>query len=282
MKKILYSSLAIMVIGSSSVAAQKTKIDVQKGQKYMVETTTKFATTAEVMGQTMENSTESKTTTIYEILKAGPDEIKLGSTITKMQVNASMMGQEMTYDSDKKDNEGPFADVLSKMVNKSKEIKLDSKGSIAKQDVPEEIVEGGAMLGANNSGYEAVTELFIPALIGKKLTSGNSFIDISAVKKEKFSSADTGTYKITAIENGVASISYNGTQTLSLLMEQMGMEMTSNSNNIVKTELQVDVLSGLVLTKATVVESTTTIEAAGMTIPATGKTITTHKISRVQ
>ncbi len=260
--------------------AQQTKIELLKGQKYQVETNTKMNTSADVMGQVMENNTESKNTTVYEVLDAGSDDIKLQSTITKMLVNASMMGQNMAFDSDKKDNEGPVADVLSKMMNKAKTIKLDTKGSITKQDAPAEEEGQASMIGMGTSGNETATELFIPALIGRELKAGDSFTDISAVKKEKYSSRDSGTYKITAVENGVASISYTGTQVISMVMEQMGMEMNSNSNNVVKTELQVNSNTGMVMAKASVTESATTIEAGGMTIPATGKTIVTVKITQ--
>jgi hypothetical protein len=230
------------------------------------------------MGQTMENNSDSKSTTLYEIQNVGPEEIKLQSTITKMQVTASMMGQDMTYDSDKKDNDGPVADVLSKMLNKGRSIKLDNKGKITKQDEPEEGGQAG-MMGAGATGNETATELFIPALIGKELKAGESFQDIVSVKKEKYESRDSGTYKITAVENGVASISYTGTQVITMAMEQMGMEMTNNSNNKVGSELQMDIKTGIILAKASVVESVVSIEAGGMTIPATGKTITTIKVS---
>lgn len=281
MQKIRLSSLAVLVIFSLTATAQQTKIDVQRGQKYQVETSSKMNSSAEVMGQTMENSSDTKSATVYEILGAGQDGISLQSTIIKMLVNATMMGQSMSYDSDKKDNEGPIAEVLSPLVNKVKGIILDNNGTIVKQDVSEAAAQA-AMMGAVTSGNETATELFIPALIGKELKSGDSFSDTSTVKKEKFSSADSGTYKVTAIENGIASISYTGTQVIVTVMEQMGMEMTSNTNNIVKTELQFNTKTGLILAKATVVESTISIDAGGMTIPATGKTVTTITVSPVK
>ncbi len=278
MQKIRLASLAVLVAFSLTVTAQQTKIDVQRGQKYQVETSTKLSSSAEVMGQTMENSTDTKSTTVYEILGAGQDGISLQSIIIKMLVNATMMGQSMSYDSDKKDNEGAIAEVLSPMVNKVKGIILDNNGTIVKQDASEAGTQA-AMMGAVTNGNENATELFIPALIGKELKTGDSFTDAGTVKKEKYSSADSGTYKVTSIENGIASISYTGTQVIAMVMEQMGMEMTSNSNNIVKTELQLDTKTGLILAKATVVESTISIDAGGMTIPATGKTVTTITIS---
>ncbi len=65
--------LIVLFFSASFIAAgQSTKIAVQKGQKYMVETTTKLSTSAEVMGQTMENNNDSKSTTVYEIMDIDP------------------------------------------------------------------------------------------------------------------------------------------------------------------------------------------------------------------
>jgi hypothetical protein len=272
--------LVFTMSGAISAFAQSVQIGVQAGQKYKVETTTKLSSSAEVMGQTMENNIDSKNTTVYEIKGSGQDGVSLHATITNMLVNASAMGQEMSFDSEKKDNSGPMAELLTPRMNKARSIILDTKGTIVKQDAIEESGQG-AMMGLGDANAKTV-ELFVPALIGRELKVGDSFVDAGSEKKEKYESRDSGTYRITAIENGVASISYTGTQVIMSIMEQMGMEMTNNSNNIVKSEMQVDINTGLVLAKASVVESTVNIEAGGMTIPATGKTIITVKVSPVQ
>lgn len=271
---------AISLTGAVSLMAQPVKIGVMAGQKYKVETTTKVNSSAEVMGQTMENNIDSKNVTVYEIKGSGQDGVALQSTITNMAVTANAMGQEMSFDSDKKDNSGPMADMLSPKINKAKSIYLDTKGNITKQDAEEESSQA-AMMGLGDANASTV-ELFIPALVGRELKVGDSYPDAGSIKKEKYSSRDSGVYRITAIENGVASISYSGTQVINATMEQMGMEMINNSNNTVKTELQVDVNTGVVLLKASVVESSVSIEAAGMTIPASGKTTITSKITLLQ
>lgn len=280
MQQIKFSVLAAGLLFSLTALAQTSKIDVQIGQKFKVETSTKLNSTAEVMGQSMENSTDTKTTVIYEILGAGQDGIKLKNTVTNMKVEASAMGQNMSFDSDKKDNEGPMADMLSKKINKPTEIILDTKGTIVKKEEAEE--DGGMGMMSGGSGNETATDLIIPVLIGKEIKVGDSFLDKGAVKKEKYESRDSGTYTITAINNEVASISYTGTQFISAVMEQMGMEMITSSSNTVKSELQMNIATGLILAKATVIESTVSVDAGGMTIPATGKTVTTIKISPVQ
>lgn len=272
------SGLLVLSLGAAMTAiAQPVKIGVQTGQKYKVENTVKVNSSAEVMGQTMENNVDTKNTTLYEIKGNGQDGISLQSTITTMTVTASAMGQEMNFDSEKKDNSGPMADMLAPRINKARSITLDTKGTIVKQDEVEESGQG-AMMGLGDANT-TTTDLFIPALVDRELKAGDSFTDAGSVKKDKYSSRDSGTYKITAIENGVASISYTGTQVIAATIEQMGMEMTTNSNNTVKTEMQVDIKTGLVLAKATVIESTVSIDAAGMTIPATGKTVLTTKLT---
>ncbi len=275
MQKFSFFSLALLA-ASLTGTAQTTKIDVQKGQKYKVENSTKQSSSAEVMGQTMENNSDSKTITLFEILTTGQEGINLQSTVTKMAITASAMGQEMSFDSDKTDNSGPLADMLAAVLNKPNTLQLNEKGVITKQDQ-----EGSSTSSALTGGNTATitTDLFIPALIGKELKVGDSFTDTFSVKKEKYDSRDSGTYTVKAIENGLATISYSGTQVVNAAIEQMGMEMNTYSNNIVKSDLYVDIKTGLLLLKSSVIESNTTVDAAGMSIPATGKTIINIKVS---
>ncbi|MBK9379860.1 MAG: hypothetical protein IPN39_00815 [Chitinophagaceae bacterium] len=277
MLKTSLSALSLSLLGIITGFSQPTKIDIQKGQKYQVETTNKTTSSAEVMGQTMETLIDSKSITLVEVMNNNPDGTDLQATATKVLLTSSMMGQDMSFDSDKQDNEGPMAEGLSKLLNKPRAISIDSKGTITKQEIIESDMQG--MLTGNNAELSKTTELFIPSIIGKELKAGDSINDIASQTKEKYSSRDSGTYRITKIENGVASITYTGTQYITTVMEQMGMEMNMIINSTVKTELQVDMKTGIVLLKSSELDTNTTVDAGGMTIPATGKTITKIKIT---
>ncbi len=277
MLKTTLSALSLSLLGIITGFSQPTKIDIQKGQKYQVETTNKTTSSAEVMGQTMETLIDSKSITLVEVMNNNPDGTDLQATATKVLLTSSMMGQDMSFDSDKQDNEGPMAEGLSKLLNKPRAISIDSKGTITKQEIIESDMQG--MLTGNNAELSKTTELFIPSIIGKELKAGDSINDIASQTKEKYSSRDSGTYRITKIENGVASITYTGTQYITTVMEQMGMEMNMIINSTVKTELQVDMKTGIVLLKSSELDTNTTVDAGGMTIPATGKTTTTIKIT---
>jgi hypothetical protein len=191
------------------------------------------------------------------------------------------MGQEMSYDSEKNDNSGQLAEALEGSINKPRKVTIDASGNITEQDEVDADMQV-AVMGIGNAGAAPkVIDLYIPSLIGKELKVGDKVESSGTSKSEKFESKESGTYTVTAIENGIASISYSGTQTINAVIEQMGMEMNTTSSNIVKSELQVEIKTGLVLGKASVVDAAVSVDAGGMTIPATGKTTVTTKISQV-
>lgn len=249
-------------------------IQVKAGQKFSVESSIKLTSAVEAMGQTMETNADTKSTIVYEVINTGSDVIEMQKTLTKLAVNASMMGQETNYNSDKDDNSEKLKEMFGNRINKAEGVTIDNKGKIIKQEetasASNPIIE---MTGI--ASISSATELFIPDLVGKELKAGESISSISEIKIEKYSSRDSGIYKIHTVENGIASISYSGTQLVMAVIEQMGMEVNSTSNNIVKSELQVDIKTGLVLAKATVTDTNISFEVMGMQVPATGKVIST-------
>lgn len=278
MFKSFFTLLTVLLI-AQGIVAQSVKLSLQKGQKFRVESSTVSLSSAEVMGQSMETNVDAKSSSIYEIINTVPEGTDLQSSITKLLITAQMMGQQMSFDSDKKDNEGPLAEVCTKLMSKPKGISLDNNGRITKQDKTDIGSGSQSLPGLGESDNATSTELFIPALSGKELKAGDLINDTVSVKKEKYSSADTGTYTVTKIENGLASITYSGVQLVNSVLEQMGIEMNSTSNNKITAELEVDIQTGIVLSKSAVVEVQMTIDAAGMLIPVSGKTTVAIKIS---
>ncbi|MBS1759643.1 MAG: hypothetical protein JST23_05895 [Bacteroidetes bacterium] len=279
MKLLKINVFAIGMIASTAIMAQS-KITVTKGQKFDVISTNQSTTSAEVMGQSMETNINSNTTAAYAVTDVNDKEISLTSTVTKMVMSVKGMGGEQSYNSEDKKSSGQLADVLNKTLNKPKNITIDQKGNITKQDKEdEEMASMGAMSASSSTNY---TDLFLPGLIGATFTAGTEVPYNASSKSENGSALDSGVYKITSIENGIASISYKGTQTTTKTIEQMGMEMQVTGTNAVKSELQVDVATGLVLLKATVVDINMSVDAGGMMIPVTGKSVTTTTVKPVQ
>lgn len=282
MKLVKPTILTVALFITVNSFAQKTKIIVSKDQKFKVESVTNMNSSAEVMGQSMESTVDNKTTTLVEVTDVDRNEIKLKSTITNMVATSNSMGQQMSFDSDKKDNSGAMADMLSPKINKARKIVIDEKGSVIKREGDDMGDDGQMAMMGLPVGDESVIELFISALIGRELKAGDVIPGIVTTAKDKFNSKDSGTYTVTSVENGIASISYTGTQIVNATVEQMGMEMQTTSNNAVKSELQMDINTCLVLLRATVIEMNVTIDVGGISIPATGKTTVTTKITPVQ
>lgn len=272
------SLFVVLLMTVTITGFSQMKIGVKTGDKYKVQSEVNVSSSAEVMGQVMETTVDKKSNTTYEIAAITPDGIDLQSTITKMDIKTFMMGQESNFDSEKDNNSGPLADLLSPMINKVKNLTIDNKGTIIKQDKDENAATLASL--TSGGGSEGNVELFIPVLMGKELKTGDSFPDSSSTTGEKNTSKTSGIYIIKSIENGVVNISYTGTEIASATIEQMGMELLKNSNNKVTAEIKVDMETGLILEKTSVTETTDTIEVAGMSIPATGKTTTTIKVSK--
>ncbi len=280
MQHLKLPSLILFSLFSLNSFSQQTKIVVKKGEKYQVVSTTKTTSIAEVMGQSMESKADNSSTTVYEVLDVEEAEIKLESKITKLKVTAEAMGQTTEFDSDKKNNTGPGSEELTATLNQARTVKLDNKGTITKQDAPENA--GALAMMGMNTGNESTINLFVPALVGVELKIGSTYPESNEATAEKISTKNTGSYTVTGIDNGVATISYTGTTTVKGQMEQMGQEMDMTSTSAVKSELKLDIVSGRVISKSETTEGDMTVEAGGMTIPVKLKitsTITTTQLN---
>src|ERR1043165_2219336 len=82
-----------------SFAQSTGNIILNKGQKLVLESSSKIVATQEMMGQSMEINTDIKSSNTIEVKGAGDTSYALTNTLTKLQMAASAMGQDMSYDS---------------------------------------------------------------------------------------------------------------------------------------------------------------------------------------
>ena len=272
MKKILFAIVGLM---STATYAQTVKVALEKGKKYEVSTVTKVNSSASVMGQDMETNVDNSTVEVYDIKDARATETDLTKVITKMAVSMQSMGQDMSYDSEKKNNSGPLAESLDKVVNKVKNYTVDANGKIIKED-KDEADDAGALggLAALSPTTDGISILKV-TLLGKTLNAEGSWDDSISTNADKLKSTTVGTYKVTAIEGNIATISFDGTQRLAGTIEQMGQEMGMTGTNKITGVYKVDLSSGLILSNITTTTGNSNIEAMGMSIPVTTKTTTT-------
>lgn len=252
--------------------AQTIKLNLAKGAKYEVTTATKVNSVASVMGQEMESNNDINITETIKVNDARATETDLVSTVTKVAANMQAMGQEMVYDSDKKDNTGPLAETFDKMKGKDKNITVDGNGKIIKQDKDDEtLAAGGSMMGMSFDALAFLKNGFI----GKELKPGTTWHDSVTTIADKLTNTVAGNYTILAVNGGTVTIGFTGKQISSGTIEQMGMQMATSSTGKVNSEFEVDIASGLVKKSTQTTDANMNIEASGMSIPATVKTVVT-------
>lgn len=258
--------------------AQTIKLKLAKGARYEIATTTKVNSSASVMGQEMETTLDNNVVESIDVKDARAAETDLVSTITKITANIQAMGQEMVYDSDKKDNEGAMTEAFDKMKGRVKNITIDANGKIVKQDKdPEELSAGAMGMSIGAAGLPGFNSSFT----GKETKAGVSWMDSTKTVADKLSTATVGTYTIQSVNDGTATISFAGTQTSSGTIEQMGMEMSMTTSSKVTSQFEVDIATGLIKKSSVTTDGNSTIEAAGMSIPAIVKSTITSSAKQL-
>ena len=288
MKKFFISSLALTLTLGLAAQSYTPAVKLEAGKQYTVTTITKSNMTQEAMGQTMEipiDATNKATLTI----KAASDKGYESTYITdRVQFAANMMGQDMNYDSDKKDDkDGPMGKTMNKLVGKETSFVVNGAGNIIKETIVKQTQEksdeegpdmmtGMMGMGMSEASTCPVFNLFVN---NTELKIGDSFVDSSTVNDKDGSTKTSTTYILKEIKDGKSIFTLNGQVAISKKMEMQGMEMTTTTASKSTGDMIVDVATGLLNSKSIVTETTGSVDVQGMSIPITGKTTTTITVS---
>jgi hypothetical protein len=275
--------LAAGLLVSTMAGAQTLKLNLAKGAGYNLVTVSKMQVSMEAMGQSIEMNGDTKSTTLFEVKDVRGKETDIAETLKQTAVNFSMMGQANSYDSEKKDNSGPLAEVMGAELNKTYNSTLNEKADVVKADERSGTAAGGAadMLNSMMSGavQSGAASLFIPGSLGRKLKEGDQWQDSSSINQEKLKMKIAGVFTVKSIAGDIASIDYNGTQDVNTTVEQQGMEITNSGINKVAAQIMLDMKTGLVVERKTTVTVDTKSEVMGMSIPLAGTITVTSNLA---
>ncbi len=261
---------ALFLLAASQSFGQKPVLALAKGQKITVSSSIKATSTAEVMGQAMENTIDAAANQVADVTDVKTEGVEINLVNNKIVISVKSMGQEMAFDSDKKDNEGPMADVFSKYVNVPVGLTLNSAGTVTKKETKfSEESAGGPSMGGFQDQLSALG-CIKSGVLGRDLSAGLSWHDSTTTQKGKLTVKDEGLYTVVTIENGMASLTYEGTSITSGVIEQMGQEMEFSGQSKVSTKLVIDLKTGIVLIENTTTTINAAVNAGGMEIPVTG------------
>jgi hypothetical protein len=275
--KKMFTLLSLGIALAFNSYAQTSKLVLAKGEKYEQTTITSVTSVASIMGQDMESTANTNTVEKIEVKNVSGKEIELTTVITRMVVNGNAMGQEMNFDSDKKDNSGPGAEELSASVGKVKNVTIDASGKVIRED--DNINALPMDVGVKTSGLGLVKDQFI----GKQIKPGMSWPDSVVTVEEKLKTTTVGIYTVSTVndQTHIAVVDFTGNTTLTGTMEQMGQEMEMKSTNKVTGQTQLDMNTGLIIETKTTTTGTMTIEAGGMSIPVTVNSTATTSIKKI-
>ncbi|MBC7890064.1 MAG: hypothetical protein H7Z13_19475 [Ferruginibacter sp.] len=271
---------AVVWLFAITAAAQTSpgKLLLTKGQKIEIDNNIKSVINQEMMGQAMEITSDAHMIYLAEVKDKKPDSYLVSFTLTRLTTNGSAMGQEMKFDSDnKEDMESETGKALKDQLNVSKEAEFNESAKVINSVKKDTKVSGGGgpfmemmkqFTDGNGDGSTGATAFeVIPA--GKKV--GDSWSD--SVITESIKTYTNYTFKELDANN--ATITFTGKQVTKMKVEQQGMEINISMDGKISGEETVDMSTGLIKKKTTLLEGTSNTEVMGQTIPGTTKVTTT-------
>ncbi len=281
MKKVFVLFLSVI---SFTTFAQSTtgKIVVKKGQHFIVESSTDGVANLDMMGQSMEMKIGSTTKTTADIKDLKDNNYTITQIITDIKSSFSGMGQEKTFDSDKKEDMAGEAGALYKgKINVPKDVVITNEGkpvaatatsdsSTKKDDNPMGAIMD--MIGGGQDNIASALFLVIPG--GKK--AGDTWQDSTTSEGAKMKRIFT----LHSIANKEAALTINTIMDINKTIQAQGMDMNAVMTSKINSEILVDVISNLQKENKSTMDVTGTIDIMGQSVPITSKatSITTVKI----
>lgn len=264
MKRIVLSSLFLLSI---ALGVQAQKIVIAKGQKLEATVSTKMTMTMEMMGQSMENVTETVGTTVAEVKEASATEFTIGQLLKKMTMNATMMGQEIKFDSDKKeDMDGQMGEAVKGKLGVEEEYKISATGKIltapaSKTGESNPMNDLSGVSGTISVGQQLPFLVPVPS---KSLKPGDSWVDSSGT-------AETvklvNTYTLKEIKGDDLIVTVVGTLVKNGTAEVQGMEMQIELNGKVNGESVYEAATGWLKGGTSNVDVKGSISVMGQSVP---------------
>ena len=259
-------------------------INLTKGQKFSVDNKISAVTSQTFMGQAIKSNAELTAKYSIEVKDIKDDNYNLTNTFTKMKMKMSAMGNDVDFDSDKKeDMAGEYAASFKDIINKPKEVVINRSGKVlnVKKEINTDTTQPdvmkmmiGQLLGdPEETGY-GVNLAFVST--PSKVSAGYNWTDSS----NKDGIQRTTIYTVKEIKGNDAVVTITGTLNTNAKSQMQGMNIVNKSKGTLTGEEIMDITTGVIKERTTTLESTGTIlvEAQGLEIPMTTKVIFTSAV----
>ncbi len=260
----LFATAAILTC-SVSFAQTNNKLDLKKGQKYLVENNSSTYSTTEVQGQPMEVTIKATTTYQIEVTDNKDNLYNLTNTIKNVKMELTQMGQQVNFDSDKKEDlDGPMGSAFKTYLGVPQKVTINNQGDLMTEASKKTDKSATPLGDFESTGFGA--SMAFQAL-PKELKVGQTW---------KGSKTADGTitntnYTVKAINGDFATLTISGDMDINKKMEQMGMEMTAKSKGKFTGEEVVNIKTSIIQSQSMVINSDGNIEVMGQELPTSAK-----------
>ena len=278
---IVFLAATLLSVTVSEAQNNGTKLILVKGQKLQIENTVKSLTNMDLMGQSMEMTSDATMIHQVEVKDTKETNYKVASTITKITSSGNAMGQAYTFDSDKKEDlESEIGKVMKGQLNVTHEADFNTLGLVVseKKAATAEAPTGNPMMdmmksltGGGSDDGGGAGEIFQILPKGKK--PGDSWTDSTIAEGSK----TYKTYTLKEIKGNDAMLTLSGTQSTNKKIEQQGMEVSVTMESKLTGESTVDLITGIVKQKSLVMDGAGNADAMGQAIPINTK-ITSYTV----
>jgi len=242
-----------------------------------VETTITTTSSSDLQGQTMETSSGISTFFTIEVLALQGNQYHLSNTMSAIKINITAMGQNINFDSDKKeDAEGDIGTSLKGLIRVPHDIQMDRSGNL--------IANAGdsAQPDSSHSQMEMMLQQ-----IGDPQQTGfgtkMAFMPVNrktkaGAKWQDSTSADGVTrvtsYTVKKIDGSRAVLLVWGTENRDTKLEMQGMEISTKTTGKFTGEQTIDLKTGVVIQNNSTMDAAGTLSVMGQDIPTSVKSIT--------
>ena len=284
MKKLFVVALLFNTILLSAQTVSR-KVGLAKGQQLEQQSHVKMNMTQEAMGQSIEIKMESDITNVVEVKDAASNNFEVANTIKKILMSMNAMGQDMKFDSDKKeDMDGQLGQAFKGKIGVPREFTVNSEGVVTTIKNKAEKTEdsggmmGGMMSGALGGGEEKEGAAFnslanIPA---KGVKVGESWNDSTSDENGKTFT----TYTLKEVNGGNGLVTLSSNMAISREMEQQGMAVLMDMKGTTIGEYTFEIATGIIKSRKATTKSTGTIEVAGQSVPVNMETTVESTVNK--
>lgn len=275
MKKIKLFLFATICFSTASIGQTNTSLNLSTGKTYQVDNKIETNSSTDIQGQTMDTKFNVNSTFKIEVKGKEGNNYNLTSTLSHLAMDMDMMSQQITFDSDKKeDMDGQMGEGVKDFVNHPKDIQIDESGKVISKDSTDSLSAIAKQLNLAQTGFG--TQLVFLAL-PKDAKVGSKWTDSLHIN----GTSTTTEYTIKDISAGIADVSFTGTTISDVKMEQNGMEISTKTTGKLNGEEKVDVKTGVIQSSTSTGDATGTVSAMGQDFPATIKVKSTSVIKEL-